>query len=144
MVSAVESTFTQSILPPLDVMAPVQLLLVDMVQDLMKSEAVLRDLSVSEIIHFITVTSALKNEIEHHRQSTDQDNTKPPQFLSDTIAIVLAHILETSLDHVNACWSALRNVVWAGNTTEDIGKTNSELFKAYGLQHMFSKYRDQF
>ncbi|KAG9024986.1 hypothetical protein FS837_005126 [Tulasnella sp. UAMH 9824] len=82
-------------------MAPAQLLLVDMVQAMMKSEAALGDLSVSEIIHFITVASALKNKIEHHRQLTDQDHTKPPLFLSDTINIVLARIPETSADRIN-------------------------------------------
>ncbi|KAG9011792.1 hypothetical protein FRB90_007032 [Tulasnella sp. 427] len=120
-------------------MAPSQQLLETSVEELMQTNNVLEDLSISDVIHFIIITSLFKNEIEQHRQSTDQGSSHPPQFLSETMTLVLAQVLETSVAHITRYWSAFKEVVWDDSSTEEIAPVNSDLIKSYGIKHQFSR-----
>ncbi|KAG9005693.1 hypothetical protein FRB90_010254 [Tulasnella sp. 427] len=121
-------------------MAPSQQLLKTSVEELMQANNVLEDLSVSDVIHFITITSLFKNEIEQHRQSMDQDSSHPPQFLSETMTLVLAQVLETSVAHITRCWAAFKEVVWDDSSMEEIARVNSDLIKSYGIKHQFTEH----
>lgn len=97
----------------------------------------IESLTLETLICFVTLASAIKNDIILTQEAT-YDPLLPPLHLPDSILTFLCSACSLSLDSVRTCWSELANSIWSDEFT--LKGSHMKLFEDYGYQHGFSLF----
>jgi hypothetical protein len=97
----------------------------------------LRQLTLGQVVQFLTLAARLKNDIILTQPATVLASD-PPDVLPPTVNSFLSDCCDISSDSVDRCWDVLKDVVWHGR---DIFRDNSDTaFVEYGHRRGLSVY----
>jgi hypothetical protein len=88
-------------------------------------------LTLGKILHFITCTSHLRDDILL-TQPTTQPATAAPDVLPPSVATFLGAVLGIPQPFVDRCWTIFRNTVW-DNDEQFIHQDLDGIFRQHGL-----------
>ncbi|KAG2099283.1 uncharacterized protein F5147DRAFT_582715 [Suillus discolor] len=91
--------------------------------------------SLTSLFQFITLATRLKNDIILVEPSLSP-TSDPPFVLSPAVTVFLSAGCSISPAEVNDAWSLLKDVIWSGGITVDVGR----LWETHGTQRGLAEY----
>ena len=87
--------------------------------------------SLSALSKFITYTAALRNDIILV-QPPKHSPAVPPSYLPDAIRFFLSESINVSVDIVDSCWHAFKDIVWDHAAVAEFTESPIDSFWRFG------------
>jgi hypothetical protein len=104
----------------------------------LNSHTLLKCLSVSQLLDFLTQASALKRHIIL-AQPADEPTSCAPLILPSLVREFLSKTTGITLQAVQDAWDVLKDIAWAMSPLADCIAKEKEAFRKFGWSHGFSK-----
>jgi len=101
--------------------------------------SILKDLSISQLLDFLTQASALKRHIVLAQPAGEPTGTAP-LILPSLVREFLSKTTGIALKAVQDAWDVLKDDVWAMPSLADCVANEKEVFRKYGWSRGFSKH----
>lgn len=98
-------------------------------------------LSLETILTFVTLVSAVKEDIILAQPAT-YDVSTPPDFMPPSVSLFLGSTCSLTQNLVRICWSALKHDIWQGRFT--LQHNTHSLFEQFGYPHGLSWCQREF
>lgn len=95
-------------------------------------------LSLSQILRFITHAALLKKDI-YLTQHAKHDPESPPQFLPPAIQGFLGRVLNLEEQLIEECWTVLQDLVWNDEYVNDLQQDPEVTFRSFGIHQGLSE-----
>lgn len=102
--------------------------LLDLLNQLGTNPGLLERLSLEQVVHFVTLTTRLREDIALNQRSTATfDAVNAPMFLDDATACVISGTLQLDILDIQALWECLRSIIWEGALSVEAIKEDDQL-----------------
>jgi CxC5 like cysteine cluster associated with KDZ transposases len=105
----------------------------------LEQHPVLKDLSISQLLDFLTQASALKRHILLAQPAEEPTGTAP-LILPPLIREFLAKTTGIALQAVQDAWDVLKDCAWTMHPLADCVAKEKEAFRKFGWNHGFSEF----